>query len=61
MLKVVRQQIHNLVPDAAKLLCVHEPSWKNAYDRVVALKNDPTNFFRMNHNIKLSKAAQAMS
>jgi len=31
------------------------------YDRLVALKNkyDPTNFFRMNHNIKPTKAAQA--
>ena len=31
------------------------------YDRLVALKNkyDPTNFFRMNHNIKPSKAAVA--
>jgi len=29
------------------------------YDRLVALKNkyDPTNFFRMNHNIKPSHAA----
>ena len=31
------------------------------YDRLVALKNkyDPTNFFRMNHNIKPTKAATA--
>src|SRR5262249_19662161 len=31
------------------------------YDRLVALKNkyDPTNFFRMNHNVKPSKAATA--
>jgi hypothetical protein len=31
------------------------------YERLVALKNkyDPTNFFRMNHNIKPSKVAQA--
>jgi len=31
------------------------------YDRLVALKNkyDPTNFFRMNHNIKPSQAASA--
>jgi FAD/FMN-containing dehydrogenase len=31
------------------------------YDRLVALKNkyDPTNFFRMNHNIKPTQAAQA--
>jgi hypothetical protein len=31
------------------------------YDRLVALKNkyDPTNFFRMNHNIKPSQAARA--
>jgi hypothetical protein len=31
------------------------------YDRLVALKNeyDPTNFFRMNHNVKPTKAAQA--
>jgi len=31
------------------------------YDRLVALKNkyDPTNFFRMNHNIKPSRAATA--
>jgi len=31
------------------------------YDRLVALKNkyDPTNFFRMNHNIKPSQAATA--
>jgi len=31
------------------------------YDRLVALKNkyDPTNLFRMNHNIKPTKAAQA--
>ncbi len=33
------------------------------YDRLVALKNkyDPTNFFRMNHNIKPAKAAQALA
>jgi hypothetical protein len=33
------------------------------YDRLVALKNkyDPTNFFRMNHNIKPTKTAQAAS
>jgi len=33
------------------------------YDRLVALKNkyDPKNFFRMNHNIKPTKAAQAMT
>jgi hypothetical protein len=32
------------------------------YDRLVELKNnyDPTNFFRMNHNIKPIKAAQAV-
>ena len=32
------------------------------YDRLVALKNkyDPTNFFRMNHNVKPSKAATAV-
>ena len=31
------------------------------YDRLVALKNkyDPTNFFRMNHNINPSRAATA--
>jgi len=31
------------------------------YDRLVALKNkyDPTNFFRLNHNIQPTKAAQA--
>ena len=33
------------------------------YDRLVALKNkyDPTNFFRMNHNIKPNKAAQVVT
>jgi FAD/FMN-containing dehydrogenase len=33
------------------------------YDRLVSLKNkyDPTNFFRMNHNIKPTEAAQAVS
>jgi FAD/FMN-containing dehydrogenase len=33
------------------------------YDRLVALKNkyDPTNLFRMNHNIKPAKAAQTVS
>ena len=32
------------------------------YDRLVALKNkyDPTNFFRLNHNIQPTKAAQAV-
>jgi hypothetical protein len=31
------------------------------YDRMVALKNkyDPTNFFRMNHNIQPSQTAEA--
>lgn len=31
------------------------------YDRLAALKNkyDPTNFFRMNHNIRPSRAATA--
>ena len=33
------------------------------YDRLVALKNDydPTNFFRMNHNIKPTEAARSVS
>jgi len=33
------------------------------YDRLVALKNkyDPTNFSRMNHNIKPTKATQAVT
>ena len=33
------------------------------YDRLVTLKDkyDPTNFFRMNHNIKPSQAAPAAS
>ena len=32
------------------------------YDRLASLKDkyDPTNFFRMNHNIKPTKAAQAV-
>jgi hypothetical protein len=49
------------VPDAAKLLCVHEPSWKDAYDRVVALKNDPTNFSPHEPQYQAKQAAQAMS
>ena len=33
------------------------------YAKLAAVKNkyDPTNFFHMNHNIKPTKAAQAMS
>ena len=42
---------------------VARAAYGSNYDRLVALKNkyDPTNFFRMNHNIKPTKAAQAVS
>ena len=56
---LVASSYSNYVADESE--AITREAYGPNYDRLVALKNkyDPTNFFRMNHNIKPSKSAPA--